>query len=332
MVSVDYATWRAINAAYLGLAYERLGEAEPARQSFEQATRAWHELLRTAPNPRSWMPLGTASGTVAWLLTRDGPAEARARRIAGLRALLRSLGAEHEAELLAGVAQVMQLTEEAKTQRAARQHAAVRAAAGDAARILRQLLSRPDFHHHTYGQLASLATDEVSVFLRHAGALDEALRLSEDVSRTLQRVAQEAPVEAALLNLLSESWRQVAKARWQMRRPEETLAAYRSALEAQRQAFALAPAEARDRLGRLYADLGRKLCELDRLDEAQACFRQRQALWPGDAAKREDVLRELRKWAAEVGDDKDRLSLEEKHERQRYLDLCARLSATGAAP
>jgi hypothetical protein len=69
---------------------------------------------------------------------------------------------------------------------------------------------------------------------------------------------------------------------------------------------------------------------LGRLDEAEAWFQKRQALWPGDAARHAEVLQDLRQWAHQVGDDKKHLSPQERQERQRYLDLCARLERKGS--
>jgi hypothetical protein len=88
--------------------------------------------------------------------------------------------------------------------------------------------------------------------------------------------------------------------------------------------------EYRQLLGSRYIGLGRKVCELGRLEEAEACFRNRQALWPGEEAKHVEILLELRKWSAQVGEDSKNLSPEEQQERQRYLDLCPRLESKEA--
>src|SRR5262249_33365126 len=125
------------------------------------------------------------------------------------------------------------------------------------------------------------------------------------------------------------------KARWLLGQIEETLEAYRQALSAQQQVCLLAPTAAPSRvgLGLIHLQLGRKLCELGRLDDAEGCFRARQALWPGDTSKHEEALRELRKWAREVEAVYDHLTPEQQQYQQRYLELCARLERTrnGAA-
>jgi hypothetical protein len=119
---------------------------------------------------------------------------------------------------------------------------------------------------------------------------------------------------------------------WAQGQVEEALAALRQAVEVQRQVVARAPevASSRQCLGERHVKLGRKLCELGRLEEAEASFREQQQLWPGDPAKQAEVLGELQKWAAEVGDRGKDLSPGEQLERQRYLDLRARLARPAA--
>ncbi len=130
---------------------------------------------------------------------------------------------------------------------------------------------------------------------------------------------------------LSQSWHEIGKIRWDLKQTEETLTACRNALEAQQKLCSLAPTtpEYRVYLGSRYTVLGRKLCELGRLDEAEICFRERLALWPGDAAKHAEALQDLRFWAAQVEEGKKNLSPEEQLERQRYLELCTRLERKG---
>jgi tetratricopeptide (TPR) repeat protein len=174
---------------------------------------------------------------------------------------------------------------------------------------------------------------DVSVRLRKGGAVAEALRLLEPTNRTLQELVRGAPQDPGLFVRLSDSWHQIGKAHWDLDRVEETLDACRRALAAQRQACTLAPpvTQYRQELGKRYLQLGRKLCELGRLHEAETCFRERQAHGPGEAARHAEGLAELRKWAAEAGKES---SPEKRQERQRYLDLCARLEGNrvGALP
>jgi tetratricopeptide (TPR) repeat protein len=135
------------------------------------------------------------------------------------------------------------------------------------------------------------------------------------------------PGDYWLLTLLAHSWYEIDKACWALGRQAESVAAARHAIEAQRQAFVLAPAKIwiRRDLGPFYTHLGRKLCELGQADEAEDFCRQSLALWPGDAGRYAALLRNVEKWAAEAA---------EGQERRRYLDLYARLKVkrVGAAP
>jgi tetratricopeptide (TPR) repeat protein len=223
---------------------------------------------------------------------------------------------------------VAYLVTEAEKHEAGRNPSGVLIAAREAASSLKRLLKTPIQHRNTCCQLAYLGF-QISTYLRRAGEAQEALVLCEDAKCTLNKLIQEAPKECHLFYALSSAWNEVAKLRWDMNQPELTLAACRNALEAQRQAFSLAPGvpAVRQTLSMPYFHLGRKLCELGRLDEAEACFREPMALWNGDSAKRAEVLQDLRQWAAQVGKDRNHLTSDERQERQRYLDLCKRLQS-----
>jgi tetratricopeptide (TPR) repeat protein len=218
----------------------------------------------------------------------------------------------------------------------AKEQAAGLAEARNAARSLEACFRHESLTGTLRRHTVHLAT-KVSKRLRDSGEPGEAVRLLEHVNDQLQKLAREVPKEdlPGVLVLQSEAWFHLGKVRWLTDQEEETLVAFRHAVEMQRQACDLASAsvEYRRVLGDRYHRLARKLCELGRLDEAEECYRQRQALWPNDAAWREVVLRDLRKWANEVGDGQKPLTPQERLERQRYLDLRARLERTrgGAA-
>ncbi len=140
---------------------------------------------------------------------------------------------------------------------------------------------------------------QISKDLRRITSTEEALRLSGQANCIVRELLQESPNDCGLLDISSQSWNEIAKGRWDLHQTEAALTACRNALEAQRRVFALAP-EAPSSRGGLdwrFVQLGRKLCELGRLDEAEACFRESQKLWP-DPARQAQVLHELRKWAA----------------------------------
>ncbi len=202
------------------------------------------------------------------------------------------------------------------------------AAARNAAAILeRQGHPLTGFH--------SRLTDEnhawVCSLLRRGKAAAEALRLAEQWNQSLSERVRAGRERPDLWDKLSQSWLQIAKARWLLNQREETLEAYHQALMAQRQMCVLAPhvASSRVGLGLIHLVLGRKLCELGRLDEAEACLQERQALWPGDVSKHEEVLRELRKWARQAEEEYDQLTPEQQKYPQRYRDLRERLERKG---
>lgn len=328
--------WRAITYAYLVQIHERQGRIDLARQSFGSTFRTWPELVEGPPGLHSTYFLENALLDLGWVVIDGGfPEKGAARRLEKVRDHLQRLGGGSKYDLFFDLVRVGYLRAETQKFESARQKAAVLTAAREAASILNRLLGRTDLHRNTRCHMACMAF-HVSMFLRRGEALDEALRLSERANRTLRDLLHETPGEYYLLNALYRSWQEIAKVRWDLDQTEEALTACRKALEAQRQAFTLSPAmpEAREVLGWCYVQLGRKLCELGRLDEAEACFRERQALWPGDEAKHAEVQQDLRRWAAKVGNDKNNLSPEQRQERQHYRQLCARLERkpVGALP
>jgi len=150
----------------------------------------------------------------------------------------------------------------------------------------------------------------------------------------LQAFASRSHDVPYLFEEMSQSWHQISKAHWELGEAERTLEALRRALAAQQHAYHLVPGspEYREILGSRYLQLGRKLCELGQLNEAESYFRERQALWTGNAAKQRVALRELQKWADQVGEEGKDLSPDQQQERQHYLDLRARLQSDTIRP
>jgi tetratricopeptide (TPR) repeat protein len=322
--------WQAITYAYLVQTYERQGRTDRAQQSFASAFRIWQELVREPPDASNRAVIIKAVLTVGDVLLERHSPEGLARGFARVRGRLERLGGGPECDLFFDLVRVAYWEAEAERREAGGQSTAVVAAAREAASLLKSLLAQPALHRNTRCQLAHMAI-VMSMYLRRGGAAAEALALCDKIDRTLRELAKEAPKESPPFQALSDTWHEIAKVRWSLNQTEETILACRQALQMQRKVFALAPAAlgSSQELGERYAHLGRKLCELGRLAEAEACFHERQALWPGDIARYEEALRDLRKWAAQVGDNKDHLSPEEQQERQRYLDLCARLERHG---
>jgi tetratricopeptide (TPR) repeat protein len=198
--------------------------------------------------------------------------------------------------------------------------------AREAAAIVDSYYSRPSLEGVARRHLARLGID-ASICLRKCGAADESVRLLERQTKLLREWAQQEPGSDTVFADLSQSWEQVGKAQWELNRPEAALDADRQALLAQQRAYTLAPGDAEYRrdLDTRYAHLGRKLCELGRLDEAESLFREQQALSTTNFGEHVEALREVRKWADQIGSKGTDLSPARRQERQRYLELAERL-------
>jgi serine/threonine protein kinase/tetratricopeptide (TPR) repeat protein len=324
-------TWLAIAHACLEQVYERQGRPDRAQESFASVLGVWQALAKEPLAPRNGWVQVNAHLDIGWALITGGSSRRVApRRFEEVRDRLSRSPGGAEGDLFFDLVRVAYWQRETEKPNPSRDPALVLAEIRDAAAILKHWVPQAGLHRNTRSQAACIAL-QVGKTLRRAKVPEEALLLSELAQRTLQDLLQESSKECGLLDALSQAWNEIGKARWDLNQAEETLTACRNALDAQRQAFALAPQVpgCRTNLEWRYLQLGRKLCELGRLGEAEACFRERQALSPGSATGQAEVLRELRKWAAQVGKDKDNLSPAEQQKRQRYLDLCARLEQQG---
>jgi tetratricopeptide (TPR) repeat protein len=324
---------RATTYALLGAAYAERRRFDAALPVFETSFGLWRELVEDRPSPLYQEGLFNAAFNLGWTLLASGrPEEEVFRRFRDLRTRPHLLGGRGS-EVLFDFLRLQPLCRRAGQHYEAHEKAAGLAVARQAAAILEHYYGRSAVDRTSPARLAQQSA-AVSTLLRRGGAPQEALRLAERTTRLLQELVREAPEDAHLLIVLSGSWHQISKARWELGQADETLAALRHSLAALRRACSLAPvmAEYRRMLGWRHIQLGRKLCELGRLDEAEACFRQRQALWPGDAATHAESLAEVRKWAGQIQGDGKALSPAKRQERQRYFDLCSRLEAKGACP
>jgi tetratricopeptide (TPR) repeat protein len=318
---------RATTYRYLGVAYSQQGRLDRAVQAKEISFRLWKQLAKDHPHPLYQDGLFYSAFELGLLLIESGHSEEQIwRRFQNLHTPPDLWGGGQGSEMLLDSLRVYQLCVTAEKHYQAKEPDAGLAAARKAATILDRYDGPASLDRRNGVRLARPSVT-VSSSLRRGGAPREALRPVERVNRWLQDLVLKAP-EAHFFVELSQSWHQIGKARWELDQAEGTLDAFRHALAAQRQACTLVPAvaEYRQELGRRYLQLGRKLCELGRLDEAEACFRERQGLWPDDAAKRAEPWREVQKWADQIpGTDAD-LSPAKRQERQRYLDLAARLT------
>jgi tetratricopeptide (TPR) repeat protein len=322
---------RASTYSQLGDAYLRQGRLELALPAYETSYRLWKELAEGYPNPVHQDGVFQAACSICAVLIVSGHSEEQSlQRFEDLRGRPELLGGGQDIAVFLDFLRLGYACRQVDRHYQAEELAAGLAEARKAARVLEGYFRQESLGNGIRLRLVRYAGD-VGKRLRDGGAVEEALPLLEHVNGWLQELTREAPEAHAHFAKLSESWEQVAKARWLLDRVEDTLDAYRRALEAQRQACTLAPAvtEYRRDLGLRYLKLGRKLCELGRLDDAEGCFRERQALWPGNRAKHEEALRELRKWAAQVEEEYEDLAPEKQQYYQRYLDLCDRLERRG---
>jgi tetratricopeptide (TPR) repeat protein len=321
--------WQMITYACLEWLHDNQGRSQQARQSFASAFRTWQELVRQPPDLPDYF-FANVDPYFARVFLRSGYSVDVPGRLRKIRDRLDRLGRGPEYELFFEMVRLSNLAATVERLDQAQHPAAFLAGGRETAAALKPLLRETTLHRNTRCRVAYL-TFQACLYLRWGKAPEEALRLAEQANRTLRALLREAPNECHLHVALSRSWVEIYKARWNLHQTEETLIACREALKAQRQAFLLAPTVSRCRvdLGARYAQLGRKLCELGRLDEAETCFRKKQALWPGDAATHAKVLQDLQEWADRVGDGKT-LSPQEQQERQRYLQLRARLRRQGA--
>src|SRR5439155_16674774 len=265
---------------YLGAAYELQGRLESARQAFATSFRLWQELSQAPPAGPECDAVGIGL-RLAYFLQETGHSEKDLQGWFGRRpGTSELLGGAPQYDLFLDLLGVMPVCY--KAQRSGQQ-VAMLAAARQASAILHPYYQHTPLSRDGRFWLADYST-EVRFLLRKGGAAAEALSLLNLANRTMQELARETPEDLYLLVRLSGSWLQIGKAHWELHQTEETLEAYRHALAARRQACVLAPAvtEYRQQLGQRYLQLGRKLCELGRLDEAEVCLQQRQALWPGD--------------------------------------------------
>jgi tetratricopeptide (TPR) repeat protein len=327
-----YLASRAATYACLGECFHKQGDFARSIAAFEICLPLWDELAAAGSNPHVRGELLIAAGGLGRSMIVRGSSEKEViQRFDRYRRRPELLGGKQGYQVLLGLLRIHRLVNEASRQHEFQQGRAALAAVREAAAVFASTFFQPELES-THRVVLVGPFFDLCTSLRQRGAPEEALVLAEGVLRSLQDLARRAPENNFLISQLSNTWIQVGKARWNLGQAERTIDAYRQALVEQRRACILAPSvsEYRKVLGMRCMQLGRKLCELGRLDEAETCFHERQALWPGDKTRHAEVLRELRKWADQVSAGKSELSPQARLERQRYLDLCKRLERSGS--
>lgn len=323
--------WLAIAYVCLEQAYDSQGKDDRAQECFARAFQIWREIIEKNPDRVYSDNLFPAAVEMRWLVSKSGYSEEEAsRRFFTLRERLGKVAAREDADYFWAVLRVAFLCPLAELHNQAGNKSSILPVAREAGDQLSKVASRASLSR-SYLIHAAYQALRVSMWLRRAGSHAQAARLIEQINQRLEVLLQGNPKDQLCLVALGESWHEISKIRWDLKQAEESVTAAQKAVECQRKAAALPTAApgARNLLGWRYTQLGRKLCELGRLDEAEACFVERQALWPGDAEKHQQALAELRKWAAEVEENSGAITQEQKAARDRYLELHRRLEEKG---
>jgi hypothetical protein len=161
----------------------------------------------------------------------------------------------------------------------------------------------------------------ISAFLCRLKDPGEALRQAEQARRLYVGLRRDAPAVLKYGYGLSGAWERIAKARWELGRRDEALAAFREAAAVQRQVVAQAPSVHLSRVGlsRRYEQLAHWYGLAGDRARAAAALLEREKLWPNNPEELLDVSRDFQQLAEAVGKGRDRLSAEEQAERQSYL-------------
>jgi tetratricopeptide (TPR) repeat protein len=284
-----------VSYLYLGVAHERSGNRESASRALETSFRLWRALSDEQPSGSDGYDAFYTGGQLTQYLLRFGHSE---------EDILGRFEKCRRRPVASGNAPACDLIRDLLLPMAhwqSKQELTVRRAESLAAsREVASILDR--FYQHLPSDRKSrLSVNRCSIligmFLRKGAALDESFRLLDQANRDLQKLCLEEPTGHYYFRELSRSWFEIGKIYWEKNETGDTLTAYRRALEAQQQALALAPSVRtyRDDLGTYHVRLGRKYCELGRPNEAEACFQERQSLWPGDIGKHEEAIQEVRK-------------------------------------
>jgi tRNA A-37 threonylcarbamoyl transferase component Bud32/tetratricopeptide (TPR) repeat protein len=193
-----------------------------------------------------------------------------------------------------------------------------RQAAAFAARAARS--TRRDLEYRF--QLAKSRTT-VSHLLRKMGAAGEALAQVEMARQLTGDLVREAPGDLRYTIGLRDTCYELGKIRWKLEQYDNALAAFREAVQAQRQAFDRAPEVPvhRQELSHFYERLAYWLRQRGGLAEASDYYMQQKKLWPGKARQLLEIAENLAELANEVGGGRVELTPTEKEERQRYLGL-----------
>jgi tetratricopeptide (TPR) repeat protein/tRNA A-37 threonylcarbamoyl transferase component Bud32 len=199
-------------------------------------------------------------------------------------------------------------------------HAGALALAREAGALAEQYADTPS-RHPAFCERLALCSVRLSALQCQLGEPGDALTQGEQARRLyagLHRAASDMPEYGSGL---SAAWVRIAKARWELGRREEALAAFREAAAVQRRVLAQAPSvhAYRLQLSRCYDHLAHwGGLAGDRAGVAAALL-EREKLWPNNSEELMEVSRDFQELAEAVGKNREQLSAEEQAERQGYL-------------
>jgi len=160
-----------------------------------------------------------------------------------------------------------------------------------------------------------------SAMLCRLGDPATALRLAEHARSLSAGLRRAAPAAPHYGHALSDAWQRIGKARWELGRREEAMAAFREAAVVERQILEQAPSILlyKVRLSSCYRRLAYWGGLIGDRAGAAAALLERKELWPDDAKELHDIALSFEKLAEAVGMGRKQLSGEEQVERHHYL-------------
>lgn len=149
----------------------------------------------------------------------------------------------------------------------------------------------------------------------------EAPPLCKIAMRLFEGLHKASPETQLYAHGLSAAWVRVAKMRWDLHQPEAALDAFRQATAIERKLFDRAPALESNRiaLSRCYDRLVLWYRLNGQRDKSVAALREREKLWPRDAAKLREVAEVYRLLAMAVAERKTELGMGELAEIAGYI-------------
>jgi serine/threonine protein kinase/tetratricopeptide (TPR) repeat protein len=166
----------------------------------------------------------------------------------------------------------------------------------------------------------------IAALLRRLGDPAAALQQAEQGRRLMERYCRATPTTWQRADELCAAWVHVAKARWELGRRDEALAAFRESTTIHRQAFESQPSIHANRflLSRSYDRLAywNGLC--GNWSAVADALHEREKLWPGNYERLNDVSKDFADLAEMIAKQPQPLSAQDLAARRTYLAESAR--------